>query len=84
VSHGGAYPSVNANCLDGADLSGVQVTYLDGLHPRPEVRAGHARAAAATDSRGADENLEGADAEVRVPGAVSATEGRAATTEGNE
>ncbi len=32
VSHGGAYPNVNANCLDGADRSGVQVTYLDGLY----------------------------------------------------
>lgn len=29
---GGAYCSVNANCLDGVDLTGIQVTYLDGLH----------------------------------------------------
>ncbi|HYI01324.1 GFA family protein [Hyalangium sp.] len=29
---GGEYYSVNLNCLDGADLSGVQVSYLDGLH----------------------------------------------------
>ncbi len=29
---GGAFYAVNLNCLDGADLTGVQVTYLDGLH----------------------------------------------------
>ncbi|ADO69553.1 GFA family protein [Stigmatella aurantiaca] len=29
---GGEYRSVNAHCLDGTDLSGIQVTYLDGLH----------------------------------------------------
>ncbi|MDY7230393.1 GFA family protein [Hyalangium rubrum] len=29
---GGDYYSVNLNCLDGADLSGVLVSYLDGLH----------------------------------------------------
>jgi hypothetical protein len=29
---GGDYYSVNLNCLDGADLSGVPVSYLDGLH----------------------------------------------------
>ncbi|ATB34793.1 glutathione-dependent formaldehyde-activating, GFA [Cystobacter fuscus] len=29
---GGAFYSVNLNCLDGADLSGVPVRYLDGLH----------------------------------------------------
>ncbi|OJH35652.1 GFA family protein [Cystobacter ferrugineus] len=29
---GGDYYGVNANCLDGANLSGIQITYLDGLH----------------------------------------------------
>jgi len=29
---GGDYYSVNLNCLDGVDLSGVPVRYLDGLH----------------------------------------------------
>jgi len=29
---GGEYYGVNANCLDGANLTGVQVTYLDGRH----------------------------------------------------
>jgi hypothetical protein len=29
---GGEYYSVNVNCLDGAHLAGIQVTYLDGLH----------------------------------------------------
>jgi hypothetical protein len=29
---GGDYYAVNANCLDGANLAGIQVTYLDGLH----------------------------------------------------
>jgi hypothetical protein len=29
---GGAYYSINLNCLDGVDLSGVPVKYLDGLH----------------------------------------------------
>lgn len=29
---GGAYYSVNLNCLDGVDLAGVPVRYLDGLH----------------------------------------------------
>jgi len=29
---GGAFCSVNLNCLDDADLSGVPVMYLDGLH----------------------------------------------------
>ncbi|WNG61392.1 aldehyde-activating protein [Archangium gephyra] len=29
---GGDYYSVNVNCLDGADMTGIKVTYLDGLH----------------------------------------------------
>lgn len=29
---GGEYYSVNLNCLDGADLTGVPVSYLDGRH----------------------------------------------------
>ncbi len=29
---GGDYYSVNLNCLDGADLSGAPVSYLDGRH----------------------------------------------------
>ncbi|OJH33525.1 GFA family protein [Cystobacter ferrugineus] len=29
---GGAFYAVNLNCLDGAELSGVPVRYLDGLH----------------------------------------------------
>ncbi|MGK4003611.1 GFA family protein [Sorangium sp. So ce1036] len=29
---GGEFYSVNLNCLDGADLTGVPVTYHDGLH----------------------------------------------------
>lgn len=29
---GGDYVSVNLNCLDGVDFTGVPVTYLDGLH----------------------------------------------------
>ena len=29
---GGAYCSVNLNCLDGAQLTGTPVRYLDGLH----------------------------------------------------
>ena len=29
---GGAYYSVNLNCLDGVDLAGVPVNYLDGRH----------------------------------------------------
>jgi hypothetical protein len=29
---GGAFCSVNLNCLDGANLAGVPVRYLDGLH----------------------------------------------------
>jgi hypothetical protein len=29
---GGEYYSVNLNCLDGADLTGAPVTYLDGRH----------------------------------------------------
>jgi hypothetical protein len=29
---GGAFYGVNLNCLDGAELSGIPVRYLDGLH----------------------------------------------------
>ncbi|MCY1082161.1 GFA family protein [Archangium lansingense] len=29
---GGEYYAVNAHCLDGANLAGIKVTYLDGLH----------------------------------------------------
>lgn len=29
---GGPFVSINVRCLDGVDLSGVPVTYLDGLH----------------------------------------------------
>ncbi|WNG47145.1 aldehyde-activating protein [Archangium minus] len=29
---GGAFYSANLNCLDGANLSGIQIKYLDGLH----------------------------------------------------
>jgi hypothetical protein len=29
---GGAFVSINVRCLDGVDLSGVQVVLLDGLH----------------------------------------------------
>ncbi|AUX42909.1 aldehyde-activating protein [Sorangium cellulosum] len=36
---GGAYYSVNLNCLDGVDLTGVPVSYLDGLHDTWELLA---------------------------------------------
>ena len=39
---GGAFVGVNLNCLDGADLSGVQVRYLDGLHDTWETLAASA------------------------------------------
>lgn len=29
---GGAFVSINVRCLDGVDLEGVPVSYLDGLH----------------------------------------------------
>jgi hypothetical protein len=47
-------------------------------YPRPQEIKGYARAAAATDSREADEDLEGANAEAAVPVAVSAAEGSGA------
>lgn len=36
---GGEFCSVNLNCLDGADLSGVSVAYVDGLHDTWELIA---------------------------------------------
>jgi hypothetical protein len=44
-------------------------------HPRPQEIEGHAQAASAPGSRGADDDLESADAEASVPVVASATEG---------
>ncbi|KYF59738.1 aldehyde-activating protein [Sorangium cellulosum] len=36
---GGEFYSINLNCLDGVDLSGVPVDYVDGLHDTWELLA---------------------------------------------
>ncbi|KFA91137.1 Tox-REase-5 domain-containing protein [Archangium violaceum] len=64
--------------MGGSLAGGRQRWRVPRAHPMPEMAAGLARAAAEPDSREGEEDVEGADAEAVVPGAVSASRGGAA------
>ncbi|MCY1083805.1 hypothetical protein [Archangium lansingense] len=67
----------------GGNLGGVRQRWrVQRVHPKPEALAGDARAAAATESSAAEEDVGGADAETGGPEAVLAAEDGAAPRQG--